>query len=112
MTEIGDLRVRYSVRVRSETRSTIGERSVAYVEKFQAWGEMPREGIGQVADDPSFRRSEASYRLRFRYRPGFAIGDQLVDLSSGRTLYVTSASPADRLRQYVQISASESPVTP
>lgn len=109
-TRAGDLRIRYSVRGRDSARSAIGERAQTYTEKFVTWGEMPREAIGQVADDPNFRRSGATYRLRFRYRTEFAIGDQLVEVSTGRTLYITSASPADLSRQYLQVVASESPV--
>lgn len=108
----GALRGRYSVRSRSVTRNALGEREATYTEKFAAWGEIPREGTGQLADDPGFRRSEAAWRLRFRYRTDFAIGDQLVDQVTSKALYVTGVFPLDALRQWVQVTASESPVTP
>lgn len=108
----GDLRARYSVRARSIARTEIGERQAVYTEKFSAWGEIPREGTGGVQDDPGFRRSEAEFRLRFRYRTDFTVGDQLVDQATGKILYVTTVFPVDQLRQWLQITASESPVTP
>jgi head-tail adaptor len=108
----GQLRARYSVRGRSTTRNSLGEREDVYTEKFAAWGEIPREGAMDVVEDPTFRRSDATWRLRFRYRTDFAIGDQLVDQSTQKTLYVTGVFPLDALRQWCQVTASESPVTP
>lgn len=107
---IGSIRRRYSVRSRSETRDARGERAATYTEKFKVWGEVPRENAGRITDDAGMRSSEGSMRMRVRYRSGFAAGDQLVDVSSGQTMYVQHFFPVDQLRMWMQLILSESPV--
>jgi head-tail adaptor len=107
---IGQIRRRFSVRSRSTARDGRGETSSTYTEKFRAWGEVPREGVSRLTDDPEARRSDGTFRLRFRYRPGFAIGDQIVDLGSNQALYVSGVYPVDTMRMWLQIVATESPV--
>jgi len=107
---IGHLRRRYSVRSRSTTRDARGELPNTYTEKFKVWGEVPRENAPRVSDDPGMRRSDGSMRLRVRWRSGFVIGDQLVDVGSGQIMYLTGFYPVDALRMWAQLVLSESPV--
>lgn len=103
------LRTLYSVRKRSDTRSSTGERETSFIEKFTAWGEMPREALAQLANDPTFMRSEATYRMKFLYRADFAVGDQLVRSNSAQILYVTALSALDASSTLLLITARESP---
>ncbi len=107
---IGEMRRRYSVRRRPETRDGRGERSTVYAEVFQTWGEDPREGSASVSDDAGSDRSSTTYRLRTRFRNDYQIGDQLVDVGSGATFYIQSATPATgRYRQQTQLVVSQAP---
>lgn len=104
------LRRRYSVRERPSARDGRGERPNAFAEKFRTWGETPREGVSRLTDDPGSRRSDNTFRLRVRYRPGYKVGDQLVDVGSGQILYIQGVFAADAQRAWLQIVAVESPV--
>jgi hypothetical protein len=92
MSGIGDCRNRYSVRGRVGSRDSRGERPDSYVEKFQAWGEPPREGTTALTKDVGALRSVDTLRLRVRWQPGFEVGDQLVDLASNNAYYVHSVA--------------------
>jgi head-tail adaptor len=107
---IGDIRRRYSVRSRSTTRDARGERPNTYTEKFQVWGELPRENAPRLADDTGMRRSESTMRMRVRRRSGFEVGDQFVDIGSGQVMYLTGFHPVDAMRMWTQLLLSESPV--
>jgi head-tail adaptor len=107
---IGLIRRRYSVRERSSTRDARGERSSAYTEKFRCWGETPREGASNLSSSGGTRQSDNTFRLRVRYRPGYKVGDQLVDVGTSQVLYIHGVYVVDPQRAWLQIVAEESPV--
>ncbi len=100
-------RYRYSVRRRSETRNSLGERSTVYNHLFYVAGEAPRQGSTSVSADGSSLRSETTLRFETRYAPGILPGDQMV--TESEVFYVRQAIDIDGLRKGLQIVVSLSP---
>jgi hypothetical protein len=107
---IGNCRNRYSVRERSTDRDSRGERPDSFTEKFQVSGESPRDGSTVLAKDVGALRSIDTLRFCVRWRPGIKVGDQIVDVASGRKFYIHSATDVPGFyRQFLQLVVATEP---
>src|SRR5262245_18980026 len=111
---IGALRNRYDVASRDAARYSRGERSSVYTKKFTTWGEPMREGSVSANSELGSIRSEATFRLRVRWRPQwwteFLVGDRLVDRKTGVISYIAAPPTEIGNRQWLQLVISQSPV--
>lgn len=110
MSGLGDLRNRYSVRGRSTARDARGERPDSFTEKFKVYGEPPRDSSTVLAKDAGALRSVDTLRFRVSWRQGINVGDQIVDVGSGRAFYIHSVTDVPGFyRQFLQLIVAVEP---
>ena len=109
-----ELNARYVVASRDAQRDARGERASSYTTKFEVWGEPMREGAVGADSELGGIRSEATFRLRVRWRPNwwtaFVVGDRLTDRETGQVAYLSAPPTVIGNKERLQLIVTQSPV--